>query len=205
MKDIHIVFVHGWGAGPDIWDSIISELSEFNCHSLDLGFTGHQTPLDNMLQEKSVYVTHSLGTIWALQNCNQFMRGLIAINGFSSFQDFVDMRTLKRMKLNLKRNPEAQMQAFWDKTTLHANDQLHVERLDEGLGWLMNSDCRKQLSALHCPVHAVFGNDDPLLDTQLMKDHWDGYPCHIFEGGHNLPHTHSQKCADLIKGVFDAL
>lgn len=206
MKNNQIIFVHGWGCGPDVWDFVIPQLSEFDCRAIDIGFTSDHDSLDVISQENCVYVTHSLGTMWALKNKPKEMSALITVNGFTCFQRLTDLRSLKRMKLHLKRNPEGQMQEFWQTTDLPHSNQLNVDRLETGLDWLMEWDCSEELAALTCPVHSMFGDNDPILDIQHMKDHWVSHNHHIVKGGkHNLPKTHAKECADLIRGVVDAL
>lgn len=73
---VHYVFVHGWGTDPDFWERLRPHFPEKQSHFLNLGFIGpdkrienHKAPSDS----KRVYITHSLGTLWALKNTRAHM------------------------------------------------------------------------------------------------------------------------------------
>jgi len=109
---VHYVFVHGWGTDPDFWERLRPHFPEKQSHFLNLGFIGpdkrienHKAPSDS----KRVYITHSLGTLWALKNKASDIDVLIAINGFYRFKSFSDERSLQAIKLRLERDPIPQM------------------------------------------------------------------------------------------------
>ena len=205
MKDIPLIFVHGWGCGPDIWDGVIAQLPELECQVIDLGFTGEATDLDTIASKGAVFVTHSLGTMWVLENMGNSMAGLVAINGFACFQKFSEKRVLQRMKIGLQRDVQVQMDTFWEATDLLKSATLHSDALDEGLSWLMDWDCTDNLSKLSTPALSVIGQSDPLLDYESMLAHWAGFEQRVIEGKHNLPLSQPEACADIIKGAVRAL
>ncbi|MGH1403971.1 MAG: alpha/beta fold hydrolase [Alphaproteobacteria bacterium] len=206
MKYSDITFVHGWGCGPDIWNELVNHLPEFTHQAINLGFTGTETDLNSLSPKPSIYVTHSLGTMWALRNRHAHMATLISINGFTSFYNFTPPRTLKTMKINLKRNPELQMEDFWKTTKLPTSASLNIPTLKTGLDWLIDWDCEDQLAGLTCPVTSAFSRHDPILDFDQMKKQWKDHNISIFEdGGHALPMTHPHHLATMIRDISNAL
>ncbi len=112
-----IVFVHGWGLGPDFWDEMTPLFPEYECGFVDLGFVG--TGEDVSAAGSAIYITHSLGTLWALKNCAEQMSGLVAINGFSSFRRFASKENLAELKESLLKDPAAHMKGFWENIGLN--------------------------------------------------------------------------------------
>ncbi len=109
--DKRIVFVHGWGLGPDFWDEMTPLFPEYECAFVDFGFVGKE---DLSAAGPAVYVTHSLGTLWALKNCSEHMSALVAINGFGSFRRFATKENLAELKESLLKDPAAHMKGFWE-------------------------------------------------------------------------------------------
>ena len=202
-----IIFVHGWGMGPAFWDGLRARLPEVKATAVDLGFIGERQSSDATAECNSViYITNSLGTMWAWKNHSHDMRGLIVINGFSCFQHFAEERTLQVMKTRLQKNPEKQMRDFWETSGLPPSDDLNVQRLKEGLEWLASWDVKETLNSLTCPVLSLAGANDPILPIELMKEEWAGYDMRICEGeGHGLPLSHPDWCANHIKDFIHAL
>ena len=60
-----LVFVHGWGSGPFIWDKMIDEFNAHSCHVLNMGFLGQENMA--LPEEKFVGIGHSLGGAWLLK------------------------------------------------------------------------------------------------------------------------------------------
>ena len=202
----YFTFVHGWGGTPGLWDDLSTNLPANDSHRIDLGFIGTQQNLLNGFPAPSIYVTHSLGTMWALKKRPANMKALIAINGFSCFQNFTSDRVLHAMQAQLQRNPEAQMQEFWKTCNLPSYAELNVARLQEGLEWLASWNAKPELEALTCPVLALAGDNDPILPIDKMKNEWAGFDLHIREGGdHALPLSHPQWCAKHIEEFLNEL
>ncbi len=202
-----IVFVHGWGCDASYWDQLASRLSDREHRRIDLNFVDLNEPYCGAENtQPSVYVTHSLGTMWALKNNIHSMTALISINGFSCFKDHTSPRILKSMMLNLERKPRQQMRSFWDMCDLPHSETLNVPKLKQGLEWLMNWDLKTELENLACPVMSLVGRKDPILNNEMMIRDWGKYELHVAEdGGHSLPISHAQWCADKIKTFVDEL
>ncbi len=200
------VFVHGWGTAPNFWDGVIAALPNCDAYRVNLGFINDASDVVGGDPAPAIYVTHSLGTMWALRHRSRDMAGLVAINGFADFRPFTNARVLRAMALRLNKAPKAQMRDFWQAAELPESDVLNIAKLSEGLEWLSTWDLRDRLRMLDCPVMALGGERDAILPINIMRREWDGFDPSLQEdGGHALPLTHPQWCADHILGVADAL
>ena len=173
---------------------------------LDLGFTGHPQILPPCPEEPAIYITHSLGTLWALQHCSAQMKGLISINGFPCFTRFTAIEMLKAMKAGLRKNIDLQMKQFYKRADMDnagASSEFNIKMLDEGLTWLMTEDARPALQSLRCPIIALTGAQDKIMPLSAAQEAWQGMHLEICEdGGHNLPHTHTHWCAAHINKLL---
>lgn len=204
----HFIFIHGWGLGPDFWKKLAALLPDARHSFLDLGFIGHEEERPAAPEGAATYVTHSLGTAYALKHHAPAMTALVAINGFARFRNFAQSSTLERMKKNLKRAPLRQMEAFWKMATIETNrpvEDLNIPRLETGLDWLKTFDARANLNTLKCPVLSLAGAQDRILPLAHMKKEWAGHPLHVHpEAGHALPQSHPEWCAAHIREVVRA-
>ncbi len=196
------VFVHGWGMPPSFWDSLIDCLPEIKAIKINLGFIGEEREFSEQSFQPSIYITHSLGTVWALKNRYPAIKALISINGFGCFKNFICARTLLAMKARLKRNPVPQMGEFWEMCGIPGgNDHsLNLDKLQKGLEWLASWDAGKELKFLGHPVLSLAGREDLILPVDTMKQEWDSFEMHIRKGGgHALPLTDPEWCVEKIK------
>lgn len=195
-------FIHGWGMGSGVW-GITSQYFPFEqSNFIDLGFLYRFTPKTINSAKKSIYITHSLGALWALKNCAEDIEALIIINGFTNFTNFVDERVLRTMQKRLMRDPRAQMQEFWGNIGLEKplRQALDEDKLHEGLDWLINWDINAELKSLNAPILSLAGGQDPLLPLDKIKQEWAGVDLIIKEdGGHLLPLNEAEWCAEQIK------
>lgn len=204
-------FVHGWGNGPEFWEKMGVYFLGSQLHFIDLGFIkGRSAPRPDSGRaraEKSIYITHSLGTLWALKNRHREMSALVVINGFYNFKPFCDEKTLLSMKQRLEKDPIPQMGAFWRRCGIRPeNVLLNPERLQEGMGWLTHQNAAKELRGSDIPVLSLAAKNDPVLNIEGMRQHWSGYPLIIHEtGGHSLPWSEPRWCAKQIRNFIDAL
>ncbi len=187
----------------DIWKDISKYFPKEQSHFIDLGFVGNGDNVADIPKGgKKIFITHSLGTLWAVKHHADNMAGLVSINGFADFSNFVDKRDLITMQRQLKRNPKQQMQDFWDMINLK-NDldpSLNIDKLHEGLQWLINWDMSAKLSDLNIPILSLMGGADPLLPLNTMEKEWSDTNIKTIEnGGHILPLSHPKWCAEEIK------
>ena len=215
-KSKDIVFIHGWGEDSRIWEGIANHLSGYNHHFIDLGFISEDNDSKHEIIvpkiDRAVFVTHSLGTIWALNHIPlQQFDVLVAINGFGRFTDFASNNTLKTMAKSLHCNIFSQMKMFWKNCNLPENMQqiyrplLNREALSQGLTWLGSWDeCKRlqDLKTMDITVLSLGSENDLILPLEIMKTHWRdlGFEIVIKEqAGHVLPVSHPKWCARQIK------
>ena len=78
---MRLVFIHGWALGPEIWDGLASLLPAPQIR-VDLGFFG--APGVPPLQGGDILVGHSAGLLWGLRQRGDWA-GMVAINSFARF------------------------------------------------------------------------------------------------------------------------
>lgn len=203
-------FVHGWGNGPEFWQKTLPYFSECDTHFVDLEFrksSGRRINSRAFPESRKIYITHSLGTLWALKNRSKDMAALITINGFFSFRPFADEQVLQTMKKRLESDPIPQMSAFWRQCGISPDKKdLNLKRLQEGMNWLIHENAARELHSANFPVLSLAAKDDPILPVDTMRHHWSGYPLRIAEtGGHSLPWSQAGWCAGQIKEFVGGL
>lgn len=207
---MNVVFVHGWGFHPCVWAPVVERLSGIDAHYVDLGFvSGFEGEVVQALPEDAVLVGHSLGVMWLLKNLPARVRGFVSVSGFDCFYKHVHPRTVKLMQRRLSGEPYDQMQDFWASCGVEdfcGLEAFNVERLDEGLDWLMNWDAAAELQALSCPVMALGARNDQIVTPEMSRAIWQDYDLRISEtGGHMLPLTQAEWCAQHIQGFINDL
>jgi len=208
-----LVFVHGWGLGPDLWSPIMARLPGHSMRQADLGFFG--APSKPVVGTPLV-IAHSLGLMWALINLPRPWAGLVSINGFTLFtrsNNFpgVETQLLKRMKSRLLVDMNGVVDDFLRRCGMEFP---HTHRLDQamlfqGLEWLAEWDTRAQFAQIGCPVLAIGGTADPIVTEAHSRACFSDVPFVTVEGGgHLLPRTHADwlafRIAAVLKGDWSA-
>lgn len=189
------IFIHGWGFNHIIWQGVVDALGISKKGIIDLGFLGsgsttfQDTEDDN--QAPRVYICHSLGVLWRLQQMITPTEGtakrlppikaLISVNGFSNFMNFTDAAVLAQMEAGLMKNPEGQLGHFWRSVGAKGwikDPVFHVERLREGLSWLKNWERGQDLAASTIPLYAIAARKDRIVPEAATKTEW---PEHILK------------------------
>ncbi len=205
-----LVFVHGWGLGPGLWDGLIKELADYPCECLDLGYFGSQK---TAVGEDAVYITHSMGCAWLLDH---FLprKGLVVINGFTRFcadpswPEGVPARVLKLMMRQFENDP----QAVWLEFMKNCNHPQAVYdraanelKLKEGLGYLLACDVRKSYSALPCKKLVLASMEDRIVAKKLTEVSF-GQDVIWYKGAHHLlPLFEAESLGGHIRDFMDHL
>ncbi|MDV7338721.1 alpha/beta hydrolase [Terasakiella sp. A23] len=167
-----LVFVHGWGFDPSFWDEIIPAFCDHDVQCIDLGFYGNEK---TDLPDEAVYITHSMGLAWVLQNANQ-INGLIAINGFTKFCQADDWpagvpeRMLTRMIRQFDKAPDAVWAQFMTNSGVNDpvwSDTADIQGMKEGLACLLNWDVRDLYTSLQCPKMILSSRNDQIVPEKL--------------------------------------
>lgn len=202
-----IVFVHGWGFGPSVWDRMAPQLSGHECLFPNLGFIG-RGDADISLPEDAILVGHSLGAMRALKHRPEKVRGFVSIGGFDCFSAHIPLQDIAGMERHLATNPSAQMRGFYRACGLDEAppiEDFNTAQLFAGLEWLKDEDQRAALSSLTCPVMALAAEDDKVVPSSMSQSIWSRYDLRMIqEGGHVLPLTQPDWCAQQLKDFMNA-
>lgn len=215
-----LVFVHGWGCGPDIWEPVREALDQPSACVLDLGYFGAsqsdtQQRLDAVLRgpQPVLAVGHSLGFLWLLSR-GGWPKGtrFLGINAFGrfaaeeGFSQGVPLRMLTRMQTGLQRDAVQVVNNFRARCGVGpvTPNALCVPALQDGLTELMTLDARPalaRLAAVPGAVKVLAGELDPIVSPDMTQASFPpGVPVEWeSEGGHMLPLTHLHVCAEAIR------
>ncbi len=201
---MRLVFVHGWAFDSALWDGIAAALPDLPQIRIELGFLGATTTRAEFSAD-DVLIGHSLGFLWGVTHY-QTWRAAIAINGFARFAGgegaCVRPASLRAMRLGLARDAQAILDTFYCSLGCAVTAKsCSTQHLAEGLALL---ETRQIATPLAAPSLILAARNDPLVPV-AASEHlaavagrpvtWSG------EGGHLLPLTRPQWCADAI-GAF---
>jgi pimeloyl-[acyl-carrier protein] methyl ester esterase len=187
-----VVFVHGWGFNPDVWQGIVELWPDITPHYVDLGFVGGFENAAQNLPKNAVVVGHSLGVLWLLKHGPRPFKAFVSIAGFDVFSNRVPVKLMKR---RLDRDAYVQMQEFWQAVGVDDfcdENQLNIDQLKEGLEWLMVWDAKHEYKSLTCVVLALAGRQDVIVPHVMQ-----GAILHE-DAGHALPISHPAWCVEMI-------
>ncbi|NDU92342.1 MAG: alpha/beta hydrolase [Ferrovum sp.] len=208
-----LVFVHGWGMGPELWSPIISRLPGVTPRLADLGFRG--SPAKPVVSNPLV-IAHSLGVMWAIRHLPLPWAGLVSISGFTRFTcsdhfPGVAPLLLEQMKSRLRGDMNGVLDRFlrlcgMTHPIIQGFDQ---DMLSQGLEWLLEWDTRAQFSRTDCPVLAICGASDPIVTEPHSRACFSSKAFVVVkEGGHLMPLTHVDwlvsRIAAIVQGDWSA-
>lgn len=200
--EMHFVLLHGWGFHAGVWDDVAEYLGRANVTLLDLGFVAGGPEASMNWPEDAVAVGHSLGTMWLLERGQGRFKGMVSIQGFDRFCPYVPPSRVAALKRGLKWDALATMESFWGSCGAPGFarlEALNVERLDEGLDWLMHWDAQAAKEKLDCPVLALGSRDDPIVPPAMTEAIWqEAGVIWSPDGGHVLPMRHPRWCANHV-------
>ncbi|MCW4590060.1 alpha/beta hydrolase [Gluconacetobacter entanii] len=213
MTDMPLLFVHGWGFGPEIWAPIRRAASQRECLTLDFGYFS-ASPHMALPERPFMAVGHSLGALWLLSEMPEQCRGMVLLNGFARFaasEDFpqgVPARLLTRMMRRLESAPDATVRDFRHQagTDMPAPGAPQPERLHEGLQMLLRLDARPLARSTDCPIYCVAGTGDAIAPPALTQASFPpGTTIDWQTGGHLLPLTHPDACLNVIDRMMERI
>ena len=210
---MHFVFVHGWAFNPAIRRDVIGNIGNAEVALIDLGFIAGGPKAAATWPSDAIAVGHSLGLLWLLHQAGEEgtppFRGLISIQGFDRFCPYIPPSRVAGMRRGLRRDAGQTLEAFWrgcGTESFASPEALNVDRLDEGLGWLMDWDENKARAALACPTLALAARDDEVVPQAMSEAIWRSDTIHWSEtGGHVLPLKHPEWCANHVLDFAHAL
>jgi pimeloyl-[acyl-carrier protein] methyl ester esterase len=200
---VRLVFVHGWGLGPVIWDVLAPKLGDFAQTRVDLGFFG--PPALPELRPGDILVGHSAGLLWGLRQSHDWA-GVVALNSFSRFtlddsgRGCVKPAALRAMQKNLARDAQICVNGF--RASIGAGPaagSAQLAPLAAGLELLRDFDAAPVVGVK--PWLVVGAADDPLVppaETKNLAEASGGKLALHASGGHGLPWTAPEYCAERI-------
>ncbi len=220
-----LVFLHGWGYGPQTWDSLVAALRPAPVIVLDAGYFG-PPDLPSSLPERLkdilpanpdgwLGVGHSLGFARLLQ-MDVSWRGLVGIGGFLRFCQKSGQSTgtstdmLDAMLARLDTAPQDVLARFHKRcghrvTPLPLPSAASLERLRADLELLRDLDLSPDLARPRRPVPTLLlhAQDDRIVPTALAEEAQALLPGSrltlLTTGGHALPMTRPHDCQRLVR------
>lgn len=195
-----LVFVHGWAFDRLFWTPL-RKLLPYDSVSIDLGFHGNPLFPDLPTDRPLIAIGHSVGVLWLLTEQPFVWDRFVSINGFSKFsrsETFpcgIPLHVLDSMLAGLLDEPSDTIKAFFTRCGLKdiSLDSIDIIRLRTGLYWLRDEDARKIEPG---PMIALAGRNDPIVTPAITENCFNHILWH--EGGHLLPLTATNWCADHI-------
>lgn len=200
-----ILLLHGYGFQRIFWDCVPFDDQKNSIYAYDFGFTGARSANSMINAQYDYIVGHSYGGLWAIQNGLRPKKGFIFINSFMHFPDLVPKAQIKALRNAITRDTNKAMERFhknigsdqwsasWDKDKL-------LGALEDLEQW----DARPVMFDNQIPILVLLGKRDPLCLHQDMLEHWQEFDMRTHEnGGHLLPLTHGDWCADIITQWMD--
>ncbi|MBI1320961.1 MAG: alpha/beta hydrolase [Candidatus Hydrogenedens sp.] len=213
-----LVYLHGWALDRRLWDGVRRRIGGGDEVTLDFGFFGAPALLPDLSAFDSgrpvIAIGHSLGVLWLLLNRPFRWSALVSVNGFDRFTEAADFRpavprrVVERMLTRFERDPGPVVDSFRRSCGLDQSlpGALQKERLRDGLRSLRDGDGRAAAAELATPILALSGGGDPILPEGMGDLCFRAGPAvtraHHPDGGHLLPLTASDWCADAIRGFL---
>lgn len=203
-----LLFLHGWGFDRHIWGPLRAHLPEWDHAADDRGYFG--APQNAGPSGPCLAVTYSMGTMRLLTAPPPGLAGIVAINGFSRFArgeagPGVPRRVIAQMLCAFAVDPArvlATFRAGCGVTT--AFPPIDAALLRDDLVMLRDETA----PAATVPVLSLEGARDHLLDAATRDAQFPGARLERREqadGGHMLPLTHPQWCAQQISAFVGVL
>ena len=217
MKKINLYLQHGWGFDGGCWHDLLPYLAEQKVFFADRGYFGlEKTEPIWPSSGFSVTLTHSLGLhlIDAAQLAKTDL--LVIISGFQSFhgEESIDgrfsRRHVARMLTDLRRNPLALLNKFYDDCLFPGKriegSFLNTGRLQNDL-LLLDRHSLDVAKISHIPIILVLhGNKDRIVPMERGVCLAASLPHATFMeidgAGHGLPFTHPDRCWQILSAAI---
>lgn len=211
----NVLIISGWAHGLEAIAPMGDKLADrFNVQLM----TGDQVLKEQSIPETDYIVTGSMGGLLAMELLPAGCKKLVLISSTARFCASGNYpcgtheKILKRMILQLKRNPDAVLEEFFKNVHFPQRQsrrgiQIQSQRgenedLVGGLGYLLTSDVRERISSIEIPVLLLHGAEDRIIPpsaAEWLQDHLPNSRLRMYEkGGHALPAHHFASVMDEI-------
>jgi len=222
-----LVFLHGWGYGPCVWDAWTEAFADRPTLQLDAGYFGpERMDLGALLPANAdgwIGVGHSFGFA-KLLSCNIPWRGLVGFGAFLRFCAKPGQNTgtppelLDAMLVRLDVAPDEVLRRFTKRCGQQSpetatQDASGLRRLREDLLRLRDLDMQP-LDSLPLPQKAppillLHAEDDRIVPLALAREAQSalhGSQLEVFKaGGHALPFTRTADCLPRVREFIHGL
>jgi len=197
-----LLFITGWAHGTEAVQPMANALSsDYTVQIL----TGAQVLNDRYIPETDFIVTGSMGGLLTIELLPESCKKLVLISSTAKFcaGEGYDCGTpdkiLRRMILQLKRNPEAVVEEFFRNVNYPnechtcAGVRESLNSLAEGLEYLRVSDVRTRVPTLGIPVLLLHGAADRIIPpaaAEWLHTHLPDSQLKIFENGSHALSAH---------------
>ena len=205
-----LLFISGWAHGPQTMQPMADALTANYAVQI---LTSAQVLNDYAIPSVDYIITGSMGGLLAMELLPESCKKLVLISSSAKFcagEEYAcgtPEKILKRMILQLKRNPEAVLAEFY-KNVHHPLPPVKTDpgaslgELVEGLEYLLHSDVRMKVPALKIPILLLHGTEDRIIPpsaAEWLHKHLPDSQLKLFEnGGHALSSHHFAEMIDEI-------
>jgi len=206
-----LLLITGWAHGTEEMQPVADALAmDYDVRIL----TGAQALADRSIPSSNYIVASSMGGLLAMERLPDSCNKLVLISSTAKFCAAEDYpcgtreKTLRRMILQLKRNPEAVLEEFF-RNVHHPNTYHTCAGVEEplnslclGLEYLLISDVRAKVPNIGIPVLLLHGAEDRIIPpsaAEWLQKHLPDSRLSVFENdGHALPAHHFSEVMDEI-------
>lgn len=209
-----VLIISGWAHGIEA----IRPMGDALADAFDVQLiTGNQVLKDQKIPDADYIVTGSMGGILAQELLPDSCQKLVLISSTAKFcadeayACGTHERVLKRMIMQLKRNPVEVLASFYEQVHFpyavrETDPETSHADLITGLEYLLQSDVRKTVSTIHIPVLLLHGTEDriiPVGAAQWLDEHLSGSRLSLIEkDGHALPAHHFREVMTEIQSFL---
>jgi pimeloyl-[acyl-carrier protein] methyl ester esterase len=211
----NVLIISGWAHGVDAIRPMGDKLAgQFEVQLL----TGAQVLSEKKIPDADYIITGSMGGLLAMELLPESCQKLVLISSTAKFcaaEGYpygTPEKILKRMILQLKRNPAPVLQDFF--RNVHHPNKCHtcagvtdsLESLIAGLEYLLTSDSRTKVPTIKIPVLLLHGTDDRIIPpsaAEWLHEHLPDSRLKVFENdGHALPAHHFAQVMSKISNFL---
>ena len=210
-----LLLITGWAHGKEAMQPLADALAaKYDVRIL----TGAQVLSDRSLPQVDTIITGSMGGLLALEYLPECCEKLVLISSTATFCSRegyacgTPEKVLRRMILQLKRDPQAVLNEFFNNVHFpDVRDPVNhvpevsapeLERLVEGLEYLLRTDLRDKVPSVQIPVLLLHGAQDRIIPSsaaEWLNSHLPNSRLRIMEDqGHALLAHHFDTVMDEI-------